>query len=123
MTSRVIGETVFVIIGVRRNRMIVYSCYQVTSEIRLLEVCIHHVDFLLWCLSESLPEPNRHLPASFSLFAAVRIEAVRSRKEVSQKVLLVDFPHLIPRHLLHQNQACRNHVWGHVLPRPGLQFR
>lgn len=51
-----------------------------------------------------------------NLFVVTHIEAVRSWEEVSQEVLLVDLAHLIPRHLLHQHQACGDGVGRHVLP-------
>lgn len=40
----------------------------------------------------------------------------QSWEEVSQEVLLVDLAHLIPRHLVHQLQACRDRIGRHVLP-------
>lgn len=45
-----------------------------------------------------------------------RVKVVRSRKEAPQEVFLVDFPHLIPRHFLHQQQTRWDHVRTHVFP-------
>ena len=51
------------------------------------------------------------------------ITGVQSWKEMSQEVLFVDFPHLIPRHLLHELQARRYGVGRHVLPATNINVR
>ncbi len=51
-----------------------------------------------------------------NLYVVINVKEVQSRVEVSQEVLLVDLPHLISWHLLHQHEACGDGVRRHVLP-------